>query len=766
MSNLPPSTTGDPFSRLQHLRNEPVDDSEFVTAFHSRDNSSLGNYRRNPSLREAHLWLLLTLDDPGTNGYIFEHPASTDLLRQQILARVTHPGNKRPSIDPTWIGTIARDDASVLPLALRFAVDAGIIDAALSAHADKASEIDIRIAIARTLDLPSRNATAILNALRHYCSHNLSVNTMRLLVTAEGDLAGVPADRSVFSAELKRYPEVPQSDPLDGDAPRMELVQSLARGKGNQAICDAVKRIRGPLPWDDLANAVLQGTPNVEAVKHLCKRADAGNSFLAAAIGKFGFAIDFVASVSPARASHILDAIEADASTRSPHTNDAIVVLVSRVIMANPKQMFRKFGSDVFTQAASCVDLSTIRSMHLREWLLESTTLDQAMWPNFILSLPLSLLRSVAADAQKTGNGAFRDLDLHVNNAAKAAATSRHFDRADTEILLACLTEWPDTLYELIGAISSSQYRWTTDDPTPTQSDTYVLDSASDVASRMTSIDDEVEPLLLETTPIEVHDDEDLYEFEEADEDFDHHDDASTAPCDNSEDFDNESPSDVLTSMPASELAEFIAQMSVDGAVMELQELPEQKLAEVLPLIEPKALAVLLARTPQSSLHTFLHAVSFDSVPARFRLDHPSNPISNRHNSVDQLEGAAIGVRDELVERLRSGFYRYDNENSPSAATTVPLKHGLTAILDCAIPNHTDALGTALLEALALEPQALPQLTHKQIIITRLDTGTQAMHLLPTDHRFIVDSIPDHFWTNARVPVKSTIRLSSTKTGQ
>lgn len=154
MSNLPPSTTGDPFSRLQHLRNKPVDDSEFVNAFHSRDNSSLENYGRNPSLHEAHLWLLLTLDDRGTNGYIFEHPASTDHLRQQILARVTHPGNKRPSIDPTWIGTIARDDASVLPLALRFAVDAGIIDSALSAHADKASEIDIRIAIARTSTCP------------------------------------------------------------------------------------------------------------------------------------------------------------------------------------------------------------------------------------------------------------------------------------------------------------------------------------------------------------------------------------------------------------------------------------------------------------------------------------------------------------------------------------------------------------------------------------------------------------------------------------
>ena len=82
----------------------------------------------------------------------------------------------------------------------------------------------------------------------------------------------------------------------------------------------------------------------------------------------------------------------------------------------------------------------------------------------------------------------------------------------------------------------------------------------------MTSIDDEVEPLLLETTPIEVHDDEDLYEFEEADEDFDHHDDASTAPCDNSEDFDNESPSDVLTSMLPANSPNSFAQMSVDGA--------------------------------------------------------------------------------------------------------------------------------------------------------------------------------------------------------
>lgn len=73
---------------------------------------------------------------------------------------------------------------------------------------------------------------------------------MRLLVTAEGDLA-VPADRSIFSAELKRYPELLQSDPLDGDALRMELVQSLASGKDNQAISDAVRRIRGALPWDD-----------------------------------------------------------------------------------------------------------------------------------------------------------------------------------------------------------------------------------------------------------------------------------------------------------------------------------------------------------------------------------------------------------------------------------------------------------------------------------------------------------------------------------
>ena len=200
----------------------------------------------------------------------------------------------------------------------------------------------------------------------------------------------------------------------------------------------------------------------MEAVKHLCKRADAGNSFLAAAIGKFGFAIDFVASVSPARASHILDAIEADASTRSPHTNDAIVVLVSRVIMANPrtdvpKIRFRRVhpGGLLRRSFYNTIDASARmapRIHHPRPGdVAELHTLS-----------PVVPVAERGSGCPKNGHGAFRDLDLHVNNAAKAAATSRHFDRADTEILLACLTEWPDTLYELIGAISSSQYRWTT----------------------------------------------------------------------------------------------------------------------------------------------------------------------------------------------------------------------------------------------------------------------------------------------------------------
>ncbi|MCJ0907049.1 hypothetical protein [Rhodococcus sp. ARC_M6] len=770
-----PFTAGDPFSRLRHVRDEPVDDTEFLSAFHSGNSNALASYRRNPSLRESHLWLLLTLDDPGTNGYIFEHPASTDHLRQQILARVAHPGNKRPSIDPTWIGGIARDDASVLPLALRFAVDSGIVDAALSVHADKASEVDVRIAIARTLELPSRNATAILKAVRHQCSHNLSPQTLDLLVAAEGDLTGVPADRSAFAPELSRYPELPQPDPRYGDDRRALLVQSLTDGNDRHSIRATVSRIRGPLPWQDLTDAVLQGTPDLDAVKELCNRADSDNSFLTAAIGKFGFAIDFIATVSPERAGQILDAFDTNAATNSPHIDEAIAVLASRVVMQNPAQVFQRFGSEVFTQAASCVDISTMRSEHLREWLLESTTLDQSMWRNFVLSFPLSVLRSVAADARQAGSDAFCDLDLHLNTAATTEAKSHHFDRADIEILLACLVDWPDTMYELIGAISSSQYQWSSDEPTHAEPDICVLDSASEVASRMTSIDDDVESLFLEATPFEFLDDDEFSEFEEDGEDGedDQEDDAGSgtnenveadATDDDGDDFDDESPSDVLTSMPNDELAEFVVQMSVDGAVMELQEIPEQKLVEVLRLIEPKALAVLLARTPQSILSTFLQAVPVDSVPTRFRLDHPSNPVSNRHNSVQRLEGAAIGVRHEIVERLRSGFYRYDNESPSSAAITVPLKHGLTAILDCAIPDHTDALGTALLQAMALHPDSLPTLTHKQVIITRVDPNTHSMHLLPSDHRIIVNSIPDPFWENGHVPVRSTLRLSSTAT--
>ena len=101
---------------------------------------------------------------------------------------------------------------------------------------------------------------------------------------------------------------------------------------------------------------------------------------------------------------------------------------------------------------------------------------------------------------------------------------------------------------------------------------------------------------------------------------------------------------------------------------MELQELPEQKLAEVLPLIEPKALAVLLARTPQSSLHTFLHAVSFDSVPARsdlithltqYRTDTTQltnskvQPSASEMNSSNGCDPGSIDTTTRILRPLR-----------------------------------------------------------------------------------------------------------------